>query len=236
MTNLSTNSSSKPSLIGRKRTKDLQQTLQPEAENPMNQVKKTLLDLQEDILSNSDSEGTSESKPKKSSATQEKEVLKTQAENNKPSIPEKIKPQSPAKAEAKTETKAVAPNIVENIRKTNEKTETKKTETKKTPLTPTGKMSRVTFEQEAFEYLLKFHQNLRNPHQAIRVSYSLSEQNRKFLDAIKKVINHYGESLSHSSLTQAEIMQKCQGLLDTLVSRLIREGVKLKPLTLTPDR
>jgi hypothetical protein len=203
-----TNSSSKPSLLGRKRTKDLQQTLEPTAENPMNQVKKTLLDLQEDILS-----GSSAEKPKaeKKQEPEHKTPKKTAVEHPKNK-----------KTTAKPPLDRSAPPLAAM--------------TSVTPVTPNGKMSRVMFEQEAFEYLLKFYQNLKNPHQAIRVSYGLSEQNRRFLEAIKKVMNHYGESLKEMNLTQQEIMKKSQDLLDSLVSRLLREGVKIRPLALSFER
>lgn len=151
-----TNFSTKPSLLGRKRTKDLQNAHHFKNPVPLNQTKKVLLDLQE-----------------------------------------KWEGDEPA---------------------------------------PMGRTSRVTFEQEAFEYLLEFHHNLKNSHQAVRVSYSLSEQNRRLLEAIKKVVNHYGDSLKQSKMSQKEINQKTQHLLDTLVSRLIREGVKLRPLSLIPER
>ncbi len=98
------------------------------------------------------------------------------------------------------------------------------------------RISRHRFEQEAFEYLLELHRSLKNPHQAVRVLYSLSEQNRRSLDAIKKVINHYGEQLKPTNLSSEEIRQKCQDLLDALVSRLSREGVKLRALSLIFER
>lgn len=178
-----TNSSPKPSLLGRKRTKDLQETLHPEVESPISQVKKTLLDLQENLEAPVSPE------------------------------PEKIKKIEPVQAKIEI-----------------------KVEDKKVTKTSAEKISRVTFEQEAFEYLLQFHHNLKNPHQAVRVTYGVSEQNRRMLDAIKKVMNYYGESLKGSNLSQREITQKSQDLLDALVSRLVREGVKLRPLSLMPER
>ena len=211
-------SSHKPSLLGRKRTKDLQHVLQPDLENsslslnnlessdPLAQVKKTLLDLQSNIFS----EASLKSEPK----------VEIQAQLPMNPTPVSVVPNST------NSTNSTVPKVV---------AASPQVELKKTAFAA-DKVSRVTFEQEAFEYLLKFHENLRNPHQAIRVTYSLSEQHRKLLEAMKKVINHYAESLRHSNLNQQEITQKCQALLNTLVSRLSREGVKLKSLTLTPER
>jgi hypothetical protein len=171
---------SKPSLLGRKRTKDLQPSSSSEVKDSATQVKRKLLDLQEDFGS------------EKPQLVKKEEVIS-------------------GKADPKLGVKKV------------------------TKAEPTEKISRVAFEQEAFEYLLAFYQNLKNPHQAVRVLYSVSEQNRRLLEAIKKIINHYADSLKHANLNQKEIAQKSQHLLDTLVSRLIRAGVKLRSLSLTPD-
>jgi hypothetical protein len=167
---------SKPSLLGRKRTKDLQVSPPSDIKDSASEVKKKLLDLQENL-------GAEVEKPAQKAALAEA----------------KLPPKKTVKVE------------------------------------PAEKISRVAFEQEAFEYLLAFYQSLKNPHQAIRVLYSVSEQNRRLLEAIKKIINHYADSLKHSNLNQKEIAQKCQHLLDTLVSRLVRAGVKLRALSLTPD-
>ena len=213
-----TNSSQKPSLLGRQRTKDLQQALQPESgsliTDSISQVKKTLLDLQENIFSESP----------EPTATAVSAPIAAPLASPEPTpvvAPVSRSVATPISTPVAT-VEAVAPKVPT-------------VELKKTTFS-TDKVSRVTFEQEAFEYLLQFHQNLRNPHQAIRVTYSLSEQNRKLLEAMKKIINYYAESLKNSNLNQHEVTQKSQALLDTLVSRLSREGVKLRALSLTPER
>jgi len=95
-----------------------------------------------------------------------------------------------------------------------------------------NKVSEVSFEDQAFQYLLEFHQALKNPQHSLRLSANPLEQHRKLLEALEKIANTYGKQQTQQGKSLSESKALTQKLMDALVLRLNKAGINLRRIAL----